>query len=147
MMRTVLSLLLISMALLVNAQEDRLTLLDLYDLEFVSDPQISPDGSKILYVRNFKDVMTDKNLSNIWIVDFDGSNNQPVTTGNQVDNTPRWVSGDRIIYKSNKSGKSQAYQFWLSSRAEQQITNFKNSLGNIAVSPDGEQLAFTRFVD
>ncbi len=131
----------------VSIAQDKLTLLDIYEIEFISDPQISLDGTKILYVRNFKDVMTDKNLSNIWIINFDGSNNQPVTTGNQVDNTPRWVSSDRIIYKSNKTGDSHVYQFWLNSRAEQQITNFKNNVNNIVVSPDGKQLAFTRFVD
>lgn len=132
---------------LLSIGQDKLTLLDIYNLEFISDPQISPDGKKVLYVRNFKDVMTDKNLSNIWIVNFDGSGNQPVTTGNQADNSPRWVSGNQIIYKSNKDGKTQAYLFWLDSRAEQQITNFKNSIGNIAVSPDGKQIAFTQFVD
>lgn len=139
--------LLLTILPIFSMAQDKLTLLDIYEIEFISDPQISPDGSKILYVRNFKDVMTDKNLSNVWIVNFDGSNNQPVTTGNQVDNTPRWVSSDRIIYKSNKTGDSHVYQFWLNSRAEQQITNFKNNVNNIAVSPDGKQLAFTRFVD
>lgn len=127
--------------------QDKLTLTDIYELEYVSDPQISSDGSKILYVRNFKDVMTDKNLSNIWIVDFDGTNNQPVTTGNQVDNNPRWVAKDRIIYNSNKDETSQVYHYWLTSRAEQKITNFKNGVSNIAISPDGKTLAFNRFVD
>ena len=106
-MKNLLLSLLFLFALAASAQE-KLTMLDIYELEFISDPQISPDGSKVLYVRNFKDVMTDKNLSNIWIVNFDGSNNQPVTTGNQVDNSPRWVDGNRIVYKSNKSGSSQA---------------------------------------
>jgi len=131
---------------LATAQE-KLSLLDIYELEYISDPQISPDGSRILYVRNFKDVMTDKNLSNIWIINFDGSDNQPVTTGNQNDNTPRWVSENQIIYKSNKSEEMQVYLFWLDSRAEQQITNHKNGTNNITVSPDGTMLAFTRFVD
>jgi acylaminoacyl-peptidase len=91
--------------------------------------------------------MTDKNLSNIWIVNFDGSNNQPVTTGNQVDNNPRWVAKDRIIYKSNKDETSQVYHYWLTTRAEQKITNFKNSANNLVVSPDGRLLAFNMFVD
>ena len=145
-MKLKLILLLLLLPFAIKAQ-DKLTLLDIYELEYVSDPQISPDGSKVLYVRNFKDVMTDKNLSNIWIVNFDGSNNQPVTTGNQVDNTPLWINSERIIYKSDKSGSSQAYQFWLNSRAEQQITKDKNNIGNIAVSPKGDHIAFTRFVD
>ena len=42
--------------------------IDVFDLEFVSDPQISPDGQHIIYVRNFKDIMTDKNLSNLWSI-------------------------------------------------------------------------------
>ena len=69
--------------------QSNLELIDLFNMEFVSDPQISPDGSKIIYVRNFKDVMTDKNLSNLWIINFDGSNNRPLTTGNQNDFYPR----------------------------------------------------------
>ena len=50
--------------------QSNLELLDIFNMEYVSDPQISPDGSKIIYVRNFKDVMTDRNLSNLWIINF-----------------------------------------------------------------------------
>ena len=129
------------------AQDNKLTMLDIYDLEYVSDPQISPDGSKILYVRNFKDVMTDKNLSNIWLINFDGSGNQPITTGNQRDFNPMWTpDGSRILYKSNKDGKTQVYLHWLSSRAEQMITNSPNSANNISISPDGKMIAYTQFV-
>ncbi len=35
--------------------QSNLELLDIFNMEYVSDPQISPDGSKIIYVRNFKD--------------------------------------------------------------------------------------------
>ncbi|MFK7814117.1 MAG: TolB family protein, partial [Maribacter sp.] len=75
----------------VNSQtKTNLELTDIFNMEFVSDPQISPDGNQILYVRNFKDVMTDKNLSNIWIVNSDGTKNRPITIGNQNDMYPRW---------------------------------------------------------
>ena len=83
-----------------------LELTDIFSLEYVSDPQISPDGTRVIYVRNFKDIMTDRNLSNLWIVNFDGSGNRPLTTGNQNDSHPRWShKGDRIIFKSNKEDK------------------------------------------
>ena len=39
-------------------------------MERVSDPQISPDGSKILYVRSGSDIMKDKRYSNIRIIIF-----------------------------------------------------------------------------
>ena len=82
--------------------KSNLELIDIFNMEFVSDPQISPDGSKIIYVRNFKDVMTDRNLSNLWMTNFDGSNNRPLTTGNKNDFYPRWSpDGEKIIFKSN----------------------------------------------
>ena len=89
---------------LSHAQEkSNLRIIDIFNMEFISDPQISPDGSQILYVRNFKDIMTDRNLSNIWAINSDGSNNRPVTTGNQNDSYPRWSNdGKKIILKSNK---------------------------------------------
>src|SRR6185503_5049773 len=76
----------------VNAQEksDRLIPLDMFNLEIASDPQISPDGQKVIYVRQFSDIMTDKRYSNLWIINFDGSNNRPLTTGNFGDSSPRW---------------------------------------------------------
>ena len=84
--------------------KSNLELIDIFNMEYVSDPQISPDGNKIIYVRNFKDVMTDKNLSNLWIVNFDGTKNRPLTTGNQNDFYPRWShDGKKIIFKSNMS--------------------------------------------
>ncbi len=126
---------------------EKLELLNIYDLEFVSDPQISPDGSQIMYVRNFKDVMTDRNLSNLWIVNFDGSNNRPITTGNQNDFQPRWAKdGKRILYKSNKDESTQIYLRWLDTGSETKITNTQKTPGNYTFSPDGQQIAFTLFV-
>ena len=43
----------------------------IFDIEYVSSPEISPQGDKILFQRNFKDIVTDKNLSNLWFANFD----------------------------------------------------------------------------
>ncbi len=58
-----------------------LQLMDYFNLEYASDPQISPDGKLIVYQRNFADVVTDTYFSNLWIVSIDGSNHRPLTTG------------------------------------------------------------------
>lgn len=126
---------------------DKFELTDVFDLEFVSDPQISPDGQKIIYVRNFKDVMTDNNYSNLWIVNFDGTKNRPLTTGNQNDFSPRWShDGKKVVYKSNKSGAVQIYLKWLDTEDEAKLTNVNQSMGDISWSPDDQQLAFSMFV-
>ena len=63
----------------INAQS-KLDYMDVFQLEWISDPQISADGQKIIYVRNYNDVMADKSFSNLWMVNFDGSDNRPLTT-------------------------------------------------------------------
>ncbi len=121
--------------------------IDIFDLEYVSDPQISPDGSKVLYTRNYKDIMTDANLSNLWIVDFDGHNHRPITNGAHHDASPRWSpDGRRFVYRSDKSGKSQLYLYRIEGNIEQQLTNLSQGFGTPYWSPDGHWLAFTMSV-
>jgi acylaminoacyl-peptidase len=85
--------------------------LDIFEMEGVSDPQISPNGSKILYVRSGSDIMTDKRYSNIWIINFDGTNNRPLTSGQNGNSQPRWSpDGKQIIYVSGSSGSGQIHK-------------------------------------
>jgi len=128
--------------------QSNLELLDIFNMEYVSDPQISPDGSKIIYVRNFKDVMTDRNLSNLWIVNFDGSNNRPLTTGNQNDYAPKWShDGTKIVFKSNMADdKMKLYLMWLDTKETMALTNTPQSPGSVSWSYDDKHLAFSMFV-
>ncbi len=125
-----------------------LELLDIFNMEYISDPQISPDGLKVVYVRNFKDVMTDKNLSNLWIINFDGSKNRPLTTGNQNDFAPRWShQGDKIVYKSNKKdSKMKLYMMWMDTKEIVPLTNSPQTPGEVSWSYDDRFLAFNMFV-
>ena len=87
------------------AQDDRsLRVSDYFDMESVRDPQISPDGKRVVYVRSWSDIMTDRNYSNLWMTDFDGDNNRPLTTGKTSASSPRWSpDGTRIAYISSAS--------------------------------------------
>jgi dipeptidyl aminopeptidase/acylaminoacyl peptidase len=121
--------------------------IDIFDLEYVSNPQISPDGNLVLYQRNSKDIMTDKNYSSIWIIDFDGSNNRPITTGNKKDSSPIWSNtGDKFIFKSDRDGKTQIYLYDLKNNSTQKLTNLQSSIGSIKWSPDDKFILFTSFV-
>jgi hypothetical protein len=56
----------------------RLHSIDVFQLEYADDVQISPDGSRIVYVRVSHDIMTDRPRRNLWMVNADGTNNRPV---------------------------------------------------------------------
>ena len=122
--------------------------IDIFDMEYVSDPQISPDGSKIIYVRNFKDIMSDRNLSNLWMINFDGTDNRPLTTGNQNDFAPRWSNdGKKIVFKSNKDdNKVKLFLMWMDTKEHFALTNTPKSPGSVTWSKDDRYLAFNMFV-
>ena len=53
-------------------QEAPFSRMDVFDLEWVEDPQVSPDGERVVYVRRGMDVMEDRRTAALWLTDPDG---------------------------------------------------------------------------
>ena len=129
------------------AQTTHFTEMDVFELEYATDPRISPDGGQVVYVRQFADVMTDRNYANLWIVGSDGSGHRPLTTGQFQDNTPRWSpDGTRIAFMSDREGTPQVHMLWVASGQIAPITNLTDPASGLSWSPDGQHLAFTKLV-
>ena len=84
-------------ALWAQDPSHKLTAMDEFQLQLPTDPQISPDGKRIAYVRRFADPMTDKRYSNLWIINSDGTDHRPLTTGNRSDSSPRWSPDGKML--------------------------------------------------
>src|SRR3954471_15424178 len=70
---------------------------DLFNLEVATDPQISPDGRTIAYVRKANDIMTDKARATIWLVDVASGQQRPLVAGAGSYSSPRWSpDGSRL---------------------------------------------------
>ncbi len=122
--------------------------MDVFDLEFVSDPRISPDGKQVIYALNSNDIMSDTTKSNLWIVDVDGSNNKhnsrPLLSGKDSYTSPRWSpQGDRIAYLSSVEGSTQIYIRWKDTGQTALISDLRKPPSDLSWSPDGKYLAFT----
>jgi len=133
----------------LRAQEasHKLTAMDEFQLQTGTDPQSSPDGKKIVYVRRFADPMTDKRYANLWIINSDGTEHRPLTTGNRNDTSPRWSpDGLRLAYLSDADGKQQLYIRWMDTGQTARITNLEQAPDSIAWSPDGKMLSFSSLV-
>ncbi|MDN5205547.1 S9 family peptidase [Fulvivirgaceae bacterium BMA10] len=130
-------------------EQDRskLQLIDVFDLEYATDPQVSQDGKQIVYLRNFMDIMKDRIRTNLWIINSDGSDHRPLTSGNKNNYSPRWSpDGKKMVYVSTQDGSSQIYMRWMDTGQTAKLTNLTSSPGNLVWSPDGEWIAFTMFV-
>lgn len=121
-------------AMLAGADRpDRLAAKNVFDLASVSDPRISPDGKRIVYVRHFADMMTDDRYTNLWTINFDGTGNRPLTSGNFNDSSPQWSpSGDRILYVSNRGGHEQIWVRWMDSGQTARVTDVGEEPGEQA---------------
>lgn len=119
---------------------------DVFNLEYATDPRITPDGQRVVYERRAMDIMTDRVRTNIWSVGLDGSDHRPLLSGKTNFRMPRFSpDGTRMAYVSTIEGKTQIYVRWLDSGATARVTDLERAPGNMSWSPDGTQLAFTMF--
>jgi dipeptidyl aminopeptidase/acylaminoacyl peptidase len=120
---------------------------DLFNLEWASDPEISPDGRTIAYVRESNDIMTDKSRPTIWLVDVATGQQRPLLAGSGAYFSPRWSpDGTRLAYVAAEGGSPQLYVRWMSSGESARITGLPNSPNAIAWSPDGRRIAYSMLV-
>lgn len=118
--------------------------LDVFELEFASDPQISPDGMQIVYRRNGFDIMKDSPKGNLWIINADGSNNRKLTSREVSEGQARWSpNGDRIAFTSSTSEGSEVYMYWTSTGQIAKLSQLPASPSGLTWSPDGLSLAFS----
>ena len=118
--------------------------MDVFDLEWATDPRVSPDGKTIVYVRKSNDVMKDRERSNLWQVSAEGTDHRPLYSGLSSIKSPRWSpNGKKLAFVSNDTGSQQIHVRWLDNGETALISQLQASPSNLSWSPDGKWLAFT----
>jgi dipeptidyl aminopeptidase/acylaminoacyl peptidase len=123
----------------------KLQLEQFFDIESVSNPRISPDGSQIVYTRGWVDRVNDRRSSALWIMNADGSKNRFLTNGSGAIWSP---DGTRIAFtREGEPSGSQIWVRWMDAEgATTQITHIEESPSNLVWTPDGKSIAFTALV-
>ena len=120
---------------------------DLFDLQYASDPQISPDGQWVVYRRMGFDIMKDRSHGNLWMVSTDGTRHQKLTSHEGNESSPRWSpDGKRIAFTASSGEGNEIYIYWTSTGKTARITQLPQSPSSLSWSTDGRSLAFSMHV-
>jgi len=118
---------------------------DLTRIQFITDPQLSPDGRRVAFVVTTLSEERDEYLSNIWIVDVGGGAPRRFTAGPRRDVEPRWSpDGSRLAFLSERAAKDklQLYVMPADGGEPTKLTALDHGVSAIAWAPDGSRLAF-----
>ena len=122
-----------------------MTLVDVLNVPQISDPQLSPDGHQILFVRADANWKANKRISHIWRINADGSRLIQLTNGTDGETGPRWSPDGKTIAFIAKRGEAEANQIQLLSNdggEARALTSHATAVSNITWSPDGALIYF-----
>ncbi len=122
---------------------------DLFRFVWIADPQISPDGKAVAFVRVTVNDKRDGYDTALWLVETSGAAAaRPLTSGPR-DLAPRWSPDSttlaflRSVEKDGKPQPSQLHLLPMSGGEAQRLTDVPRPVLSPVWSPDGTKIAFT----
>lgn len=134
-------------AALLAAEKRTITEMDLFKFVWIADAQISPDGSRVAFLRVWVNQKADRYDTALWIVSTSGGAPRQITAGPR-DGSPRWSPDGKslaFIRSPERDGRPQPAQIWLMSLdggEAQPLTDSPRSPAGFEWSPDGKAIAF-----
>jgi dipeptidyl aminopeptidase/acylaminoacyl peptidase len=131
--------------LAVRAQQKRpMTIDDLLTAVRIADPQLSPDGTRVIFTRTTTALATGQRNADVWVVPADGSAPAAMLIGGpKSENTARFLPDGHIAFLSSRDGEMQVYVADADGQNARAVTALSGGVQPpLVVSPDGKMVAF-----
>jgi dipeptidyl aminopeptidase/acylaminoacyl peptidase len=121
---------------------------DIYSFQWIANPRISPDGSRIVYTHVTVNQKHEGYETALWIIPFSGGAARQLTAGPR-DSSPQWSPDGRLlafVRATEKDGKPQPGQIFLLAMdggEARPLTDLPKGAGGPVWSPDGNTIAFS----
>jgi len=130
-------------------------IMSIFSAQPVSDPQISPDGAKVLFVYTTTDMGENKYDSHLWLLPLAEKKPTQFTHGKNNDTNPRWSpDGKTVLFLSNRASeeekagdeKKRKTQIWVipaDGGEARRLTSVEEGAQRPVWSPDGKAVLFS----
>lgn len=136
-----------------SAQKRPAQTADIHSLKDVSDPQISPDATRIVCVVSETSADRARTTSHIWMIPLSGGEAKRLTSDEASESNPRWSPDSKMIaFYSTRGGKlglwvinvdgTAAGAMRQVARIERTNFHLKGAGESFAWSPDSKMIAF-----
>jgi len=128
----------------VSQTRHALTFDDLISMGRISDPQVSPDGTTVVFVVTYYSKTENSSNSNLYLVSIDGGTIRQLTNSLRANNNPRWMPGGMAIaFVSTRDGESQIWTIPVNGGEAKKSSSISTEASGMIVSPDGRWFAFS----
>src|SRR5512134_844481 len=131
----------------VAAETHPFSVADMLAMDRISDPRVSPDGSRVVYTVRTTDVEGNRGRFDLWLAATDGSGTRRLTSHEAADQQGRFSSDGKAVYfVSTRSGSAQVWKLALDGGEAEQVTRLPLDVDALEVLPGGKGLVLAMAV-
>jgi dipeptidyl aminopeptidase/acylaminoacyl peptidase len=130
----------------VGAQARRpMSWIDMMNMPLLQDPQLSPDGTQVIYVVYKSDWRANRPIGHIYRINVDGTADVQLTFGERGESSPRWSpDGKSIAFLARRDSDTSNQIYLLDNLGGEarRVTTHQTSAAGLQWAPDGKSIYF-----
>jgi dipeptidyl aminopeptidase/acylaminoacyl peptidase len=118
------------------------TVHDLLAMRRISDPQVSPDGRRVVFVVSRTDLERNRRRTSLWLMGADGGGVRPLTGEEGGASNPRWSPDGKSVWflSSRADSSSQVWRIPVDGGEAEPVTKLPLEVNALVPAPDGQRL-------